>query len=154
MRHLLFALLTGVAALVGAKASRRASNRLWYRALEKAPWTPPDRTFGIVWPLLYSAIAWSGARAWARRDKTALALWGTQLALNAAWSPLFFGAHRSRAALVDVGLTLAAASAYTWRVARSDGAAAAVMAPYLAWLGFAATLNGAVALRNPRLLAG
>ncbi|MBK7862226.1 MAG: tryptophan-rich sensory protein [Archangiaceae bacterium] len=149
-----FALLTALASLLGARASRNAARRPWYLALRKSPLNPPPWVFGVVWPVLYGLIAWSGSRAAVAKDKPALALWGTQLAFNAAWSPLFFGAHRSRAALVDLGLTLASASAYTARIARRDPAAAAMMVPYLAWLGFASTLNGAVVARNPRLLAG
>ena len=48
----------------------------------------------------------------------ALRLWWAQLALNGAWSPLFFGAHRARLALADlVALTVAVAD-YTARRAR------------------------------------
>ncbi|MBL8949901.1 MAG: tryptophan-rich sensory protein [Myxococcaceae bacterium] len=154
MRHLVFGVLVACASLIGAKVSRRAPKRPWYRALRKAPWNPPPKVFGIVWPVLYALMAVSGARAWKRRDRAAVALWGAQLGFNAAWSPLFFGAHRSRAALVDLGLTFASASAYTARVARTDKAAAVMMSPYLAWLAFAATLNGAIVAKNPRLLAG
>jgi tryptophan-rich sensory protein len=26
----------------------------WYKELNRAPWTPPDYAFGIVWPILYT----------------------------------------------------------------------------------------------------
>lgn len=153
-----FASLTLAALLVGSSASQRKSRKLWYRALRKPPQTPPDWVFGAVWPGLYSAIAYSGYRIWQKRSaadgKPALALWGTQLATNAAWSPLFFGKHRSRAALADLGVTLATATAYAAKAARVDRAAALLMLPYVGWLAYAGTLNLGIVRRNPKWLAG
>ena len=73
--------------------------------------------------------------------KVALGPQGAQLAANAAWSPLFFGQHHSRAALVDPGLNFASLAAYTAQAAKLDRTSAALMAPYLGWLGYASTLN-------------
>lgn len=151
---LLFSALTTLASLAGARVSNLRSRKLWYRALRKPKQTPPDWLFGVVWPVLYGLIAWSGARAARRRDRASLALWASQLVLNAAWSPLFFGARKSRLAFVDLGLTLATASAYTWRMSKLDKPAAIAMAPYLAWLSYAGTLNGGIVRKNPAFLAG
>jgi tryptophan-rich sensory protein len=151
---LLFSALTALASLAGANVSRRAPKKLWYRALRKPRQTPPDWVFGVVWPVLYGLIAWSGSRAAKKKDRASLALWSSQLVFNAAWSPLFFGAQKSRLALVDLGLTLATASAYTWRVAKTDRPAAIAMTPYLAWLTYAGTLNAEIVRKNPALLAG
>ena len=151
---LLFSAITALASLAGASVSRRAPKKLWYRALRKPRQTPPDWVFGVVWPALYGLIAWSGARTARRKDRGGVALWASQLVFNAAWSPLFFGAHKSRLALADLGLTLATASAYTWRVAKTDRPAALAMTPYLAWLSYAGTLNAGIVRKNPALLAG
>jgi benzodiazapine receptor len=149
--------LTAAASLIGGRVARRPRTKVWYRLLRKPPQTPPDWMFGAVWLALYGLTAYSGYRAWKQRHEAAargtLALWGAQLAFNAAWTPLFFGQHRSRAALVDLGLTFASLAAYMARVARVDRPAAAMMAPYLAWLGFASTLNGGIVRRNPALIA-
>lgn len=150
--------LTAAASVAGARIAKRRSNKLWYRALRKPPQTPPDAAFGVVWPLLYGMSAYSGYRIWQRRDrpgaKASLALWGAQLAFNGAWTPLFFGAHRSRVAMVDLGLNLATLLAYTKRAALVDPTAAWLMAPYVGWLTFAGTLNYGIMRRNPRWLAG
>jgi tryptophan-rich sensory protein len=154
----MFSALTAGASLVGARVTNRRSAKGWYRLLRKPPQTPPDAVFGAVWPVLYGLTAYSGYRAWNRRKvpgaRLALGLWGAQLAANAAWTPLFFGRHRSRAALVDLGVNFATLAGYTARVARVDRTAAALMAPYLAWLAFAGSINLGVVRRNPRLLAG
>lgn len=136
--------------------SRGAPGRLWFRLLRKAPGQPPERVFGPVWTVLYGLIAYSGWRIWnapssPQRDR-ALALWVGQLTLNAAWTPLFFGARRPVAALVDVVALDAAAGAYVATTLDVDRTAALAFVPYLSWLGFATYLNGAIVARNPRPL--
>lgn len=153
----LAALCYGVAAL-GALTmrGRGAPGRLWFRALRKAPVQPPDRVFGPVWTVLYGLIAYSGWKIWTAPSSPernrALALWTGQLALNGAWTPLFFGARRPVAALVDIVALDATASAYVASALDVDRTAALAFAPYLAWLGFATYLNGAIVARNPRPL--
>ncbi len=135
---------------------RGAPGRLWFRTLRKAPAQPPARVFGPVWTVLYGLIAYSGWRIWNAPDsparRRALALWAGQLTLNGAWTPLFFGARRPVAALVDVVALDATASAYAATALGVDRPAALALAPYLAWLGFATYLNGAIVARNPRPL--
>lgn len=123
----------------------RGATREWFDELEKPSFNPPDQLFGPVWTFLYALIAISGARIWrsepgeARTD--ALQLWSLQLALNAVWSPLFFGAKKPAFALADVALLLAAIGAFTRRAADVDRPAAWLMTPYIAWTTFATLLN-------------
>ena len=100
--------------------------------------------FGPVWSVLYTLIGAVGWRLTARPHPGLVALHLTQLGLNAAWTPLFFGAGRRRAALaVSVALDVAIAAEIT-ALARRDRTAAALLAPYLAWSGFATALTAAV----------
>ncbi len=74
----------------------------------------------------------------------ALAAFGAQLVLNAAWSYLFFGLHRPGVAFADIvalWLLILLVVALFWRV---DWRAGALMVPYLVWVGFAACLNFAL----------
>ena len=136
--------LTAGAALAGV-ATMREVNQDWYDGLRKPRLTPPKAVFGPVWSGLYALIALSGYRVWraprSRRRRTALGLWGTQLVLNAAWTPLFFGAHRTLAALVDLIALTSTATAYAAAARKVDKPAALMMLPYLGWLGFAGYLN-------------
>jgi benzodiazapine receptor len=146
---------TLLSAALGARATRR--NKGWYRLLRKSPLTPPDAAFPVVWITLYGLNAVSAARVYRRPPTTpgrsrALALWGAQQALNAAWSPLFFQHHRPRAALADIGLMSAAIAAYAYTASKVDRTAAALVAPYLGWVGFAAFLNKEILRKNPRAL--
>ena len=116
----------------------------WYPSLRKPRWTPPSSAFGPVWTALYAQMAYSARRidrlSDPRRDR-ALALWWLQLGLNAAWSPVFFGARRAGAALTVIGALLPAAAATAVESARIDRTAGLLYAPYLAWSAFATALN-------------
>ncbi len=125
----------------------------WYRSLEKPDWNPPDAVFAPVWTALYALMgvalvlvrrAPSGPAA-----SSAQALFGVQLALNLAWSLVFFGRRDPRAALVVIGLmwiAILATIAQFWRVRRS---AALLLLPYLAWVSLASILNAEIVRRNP-----
>ena len=66
----------------------------WYRALSKPSWNPPDWVFGAGWAVLYAMIAVAGWRVWENAAAEALLIpltvYAVQLALNAAWSAIFF----------------------------------------------------------------
>ena len=146
-----FAAATAAAAFLGSRFTPSGDIGRWYDSLDKPPFTPPNATFPIVWTTLYALMAISAYRVWnAKGDERtgAIALWGTQLALNAAWSPIFFGARRPELALVDLVALLVAIAAYTHSARRIDKPAAWMMAPYLVWVAFAGALNAEIARRN------
>lgn len=153
--------LIGIATVLTAAAGARATQRgkPWYRLLRKSSLNPPDAVFGPVWTGLYAASALSAARVYRAEPSPArsraLTLWGAQQALNAAWSPLFFGQRRPRAALLDLGLLWGTLGAYAWQARKVDPVASALVVPYLGWVSFAGVLNGAVVRKNPKwLMAG
>ncbi len=144
--------LSLLTAVTGAAVNAKLKNRIWYRLLRKSKLTPPDGVFGVVWPALYTLSAISGWRvaraATSRSRNAALGLWGAQLGLNAAWTPIFFGAHRPRLALADLAANTATLAGYTYCATRVDRSAARLMFPYLGWLGFAAILNSEAIRKN------
>lgn len=140
------ALCLGIAAIGGAVTAQSVGG--WYRALAKPPFNPPDRVFAPVWTTLYLLIAVSGWRIWLARGlagaRPALASYAIQLALNLAWSFVFFGAHMIGAALAVIVLLLVAIgvnAAAFWRI---DRVAGWLLAPYAAWVLFATALNFSV----------
>ena len=145
-------LAAGAAALVGNLAAEPREMRRYYRRLDKPSFAPPAKVFGPVWGVLYPAIALSGARVLAAprspRRSTAMALWLSQMALNAAWTPLFFGKRNARAALVDIAALLALTAAYTVAASRIDKPAALLAMPYTGWIAFAGALNQGIVARN------
>jgi len=125
----------------------------WFAALDKPSFMPPGWAFPVAWTLLYIGLGLSLAMILhargARGRALALALFFAQLALNYAWSPLFFAAHKvDLAFLVIVAMiVLAAATALLFR--RIRPVAALLLLPYLAWLCFAAALNFEIGRLNP-----
>ena len=152
--------LVATAGLLGA-GTTQGGRSPWYRSLRKPPFQPPPEVFAPVWTALYALIAYSGYRVYRRpaspQRTRALALWGTQLALNAAWTPLFFGRvrckHHPVASLVDTAALTAAIASYIASVRKLDSPAAVAMVPYLAWSSFATMLNEEIVRRNRRLLS-
>jgi benzodiazapine receptor len=139
-----------VAAAVGGAVTRR-SVATWYLALRKPSWTPPPRAFGPVWMILYAQMAYSAQRVARSSDpgrRRALAFWWLQLGLNAAWTPVFFGARRTGAGAVVICTLLPAVAATAAASARLDRPAGLLYAPYLAWSTYAAALNLEIWRRN------
>lgn len=142
LRRLAFAAGPVLAAAgLGGLGSRNAPQV--YRRLHKPGWAPPAGVFGPVWSVLYVGIGVAGWRLY-RSAPRVRALHLTQLALNAAWSPTFFGVQDKRASLIIIGALDAAVAAEIVALRRTDPTAAALLAPYLAWNGFATALNIAV----------
>jgi len=147
-----FALCFAVAA-AGAYVTR-PEIPTWYAHLAKPSWTPPSWVFPIAWNILYALMAVSLWRLWeaARADRVgagrAIALFLVQLALNAAWSPVFFGLNAIIAGLATI-IFLAIALTATIRAAHHvDRYAAWLLVPYLAWILYATSLNAGIALLN------
>jgi len=117
----------------------------WYESLSRPSWTPPNAVFGPVWTVLYGMMALAAWLVWKEKGFTgarvALTLFAVQLALNVGWSWIFFGLRSPGAAFAEIVLlwgAIALTMVAFWRIHR---AAAILLAPYLAWVGFAAVLN-------------
>jgi tryptophan-rich sensory protein len=88
--------------------------------------------------------------AWGARYRApAVLAFALQLALNLAWSPVFFAEHEMRIALIilvalDVAVLLTVV--LFWKVRRL---AALLLLPYLAWILFATVLNWQFLTLNP-----
>ena len=138
-----FAVLpVAAAAGFGGLASRKAP--VVYQRLAKPPWAPPSSVFGPVWSTLYVAIAVAGWRIHATGSPMTRRLHLTQLTLNGAWPAAFFGSREKRASLVIIAALDLSLGLEVARLSREDRRAAGLLAPYLAWCGFATALNIAV----------
>jgi benzodiazapine receptor len=125
----------------------------WYQGLRQPPWKPPDWLFGPAWTVIFALAALSGAEAWRRapgapQRHTLLALFALNGFLNLLWSLLFFRLRRPDWALVEVGflaLSIVLLMVTLWPYARR---AAWLLAPYLAWVLFATSINLATVRLN------
>jgi tryptophan-rich sensory protein len=117
----------------------------WYASLKKPSWNPPGWVFGPVWTALHAMMAVAAWLVWKRggwaAQRRPLALFLGQLILNAAWTPLFFGLHRPGLAFAEIVLLWLAIAATLVAFRPVSRVAAWLLAPYLAWVSFAAGLN-------------
>lgn len=135
-----------VSALGGLATGTSVSS--WYLTLNRPSFNPPGWIFGPVWAVLYLFIAVAGWRIWrgahCEERKRALTLYGVQLALNLAWSFLFFGLQRPDLGLVDILALLVTITLITVLFWRLDRLAGMLFAPYVAWVAFASLLNASI----------
>jgi tryptophan-rich sensory protein len=117
----------------------------WYQGLAKPWWRPPDWLFGPAWAVLYTLIAVAGWLVWQRDGiGTPILVYLLSLGFNAGWSAIFFGLRRIDWALLWIlGLWLSIVAVIA-TFAPVSTTAAVLLLPYLAWVAFAAALNGSI----------
>lgn len=117
----------------------------WYASLNKPSWNPPSWIFGPVWTALYTMMAVAAWLVWRRGGGAArhraLSLYLVQLALNAAWTPIFFGLKWPGLAFAEILLLLAAIFATMLAFRTASPVATMLLVPYAAWVSFASFLN-------------
>jgi benzodiazapine receptor len=157
MSFLRYALFTVPAILLLGTVSGRISGsgygNAWFDVLAKPAIMPPGWVFGAAWTILYILLGLALALVLHARGASgrglAVALFVLQLLLNFAWSPIFFAYHEVGAAfwtILAMILLSAGAAILFWRIRRAAGL---LMLPYIAWLGFAATLTWQIGALNP-----
>ncbi len=125
----------------------------WYLSLKEPPWKPPDVLFGPAWTTIFALAAIAGVRAWRHATTKAqrewiLILFAANAFFNVLWSLLFFRFHRPDWALAEVSLLWLSILALIVVLGRLSRASGWLMAPYLAWVSFAAFLNLTVVRLN------
>lgn len=121
--------------------------RGWYATLAKPAFNPPSWVFGPVWTTLYILMAvslWLVWRSPAPGARASRIIWFVMVALNAAWSPVFFGLHRPDLALIVIALYLAALVALMRLLRDQSRPAFWLQVPHLLWVAFAGVLNAAI----------
>ena len=126
---------------------------VWYAGLAKPWFNPPNQVFGPAWTLLYLMMAIAFFRILRAAPSqpgraAAIAVFLVQIALNAAWSWVFFAGHSPAGGLAVIVALWAMIAITIAAFARLDAIAAWCLAPYLAWVGFAGLLNLAIYRMN------
>lgn len=120
----------------------------WYQDLAKPTFNPPDRVFAPVWTTLFVLMSVAAWRVWRQggfaHSRTEMAAYFGQLALNLLWSALFFGFRAPGWAFLEIFLLLTAIVVTAVLFGRRDRPAGWLFLPYIAWVAFAAVLNGAI----------
>ena len=126
--------------------------RTWYADLAKPWFAPPNWIFAPVWITLYTLMGIAFYMVWVRggngiRSK-AMALFATQLILNAIWSIFFFGLRSPGAALVEIILLWVFIAMTIVNFNKVSRGAAWLMVPYILWVTIAALLNLSIWILN------
>lgn len=123
----------------------------WYATLNKPSFSPPNWVFGPVWTTLYIMMGLAAYLVYTKKNKetkTALVVFGVQLALNVMWSVLFFGLQSPLYGLICIialWLAIAATIVKFYKISKTAGL---LLVPYLLWVSFASVLNFYVWMLN------
>jgi len=117
---------------------------VWYQNLVKPPGTPPAWVFGPVWSVLYLLMGVAAGMLIRRRAWRVVAVFGVQLVLNLAWTPVFFGTGRIGLALVVILLLWAMLVLTVSMAFRCHRTAGWLLVPYAAWVSCATYLNAGI----------
>ncbi len=139
--------------LTGLLFTTRQALSSWYANLNKPFFTPPGWLFGPVWTTLYLLMGIAAFLLWQkglenRTVRIALLFFLIQLALNALWTPLFFGLQMPLLAFVEIIFLLAAILLTIIFFAKVSALAAVLLCPYILWVAFAAVLNASIWILN------
>ena len=125
----------------------------WYKSLNQSPLTPPSWVFPIAWTFLYALIVASGvvflsARAAAAVRSAGFFYYCAAWVLNISWSQIFFRFRRPGMSFVVILGMLAFIALNIRAFYPVSRLAAWLLVPYLAWVSFAAYLNGYIVFMN------
>lgn len=80
----------------------------WYEGIQKPAWNPPSWLFGPVWSVLYGMMGVAALLVWRkggwRAQGRVLGIFLVLLALDALWTPIFFGMHWIGLAFAEIVL--------------------------------------------------
>ena len=121
----------------------------WYAGLVKPSFNPPNWVFGPVWTTLYLLMAFAVWRilrlpAASAGRRWALSLFFAQLALNAAWSWMFFAGRNPLLGLINIVPQILVIIATIVAFYRIDKMAGWCLVPLAVWVCFATVLNFAI----------
>ena len=122
----------------------------WYKGLNKPSWVPPNWMFPVAWTSIYLLISFAAARVAVLDDNAfAMGFWAIQIALNALWTPVFFGLRRLKGSLpIMAGLWLSVLGCTVTHF-QLDFWAGVAFVPYMLWVTIAAALSLAMYRLNP-----
>ncbi|XP_033629261.1 translocator protein-like [Asterias rubens] len=141
--------------LLGARITgdKNSDNMKWYRGLKRVAWNPPEWVFGPVWTYLYGTMGYASYLVW--RDgggfdgaMVPLGMYGTSLALNWLWTPIFFKFHLKGLAVIEILMYLGATGATAYMFWPISQTASKLLFPLLGWISLASSLTIGVWFKN------
>jgi benzodiazapine receptor len=130
--------------------------RKWYNKLKKPSWTPPGRTIGMIWSILYPMIAISFAYVVINYFRGSvnpfiLSVFTINLGANIAFSPIFFGMKNIPLATIDILIVWITIIAQFFLIWPHSWIIAVLQIPYLIWVSIASTIQLTVFVKNMKI---
>ncbi len=137
----------GLSALLTQSAMQK------FNSLNQPPLAPPSWLFPVVWTVLFVLMGIASSLVYMadvpqEQKKSALTLYGVQLAMNFLWSIVFFNFGAYLFAFVWLLALLAVIIATAVKFRKISEPAAWMLIPYILWVCFAGYLNFAIYLLN------
>ena len=124
----------------------------WYKDLNRAPWSPPNYVFGIIWPILYLLMTISVLLVIFNKKCypycRPITFFILQLILNLFWTTVFFQLQQPIIALIMIVLIIGITAYTALQFYPYSKVASLLLVPYLLWLCVALSLNGYIVLYN------
>ena len=124
----------------------------WYKKIKKAPWTPPDYVFGIVWSVLYLLMFISAYLIFINKKCFpfcyALIIFFIQIAINLSWTTIFFKYKLIHFALFILFVIFSLVIYTYFLFNKINKIASYLLIPYILWLIVALSLNIYIVLNN------
>lgn len=124
----------------------------WCETLNRAPWSPPNYVFGIVWPILYLLMFISFSLVFFNKKCKGLCepllFFLLQLVLNLGWTTIFFRFRQLVAGLIVITAIIGITGYTAYRFYSIDKTASLLLIPYLLWLCVAFSLNAYIVMYN------
>lgn len=145
-----FIICISIPLMVGGIAGFATSSAIgsWYAELNKPSFNPPNYLFGPVWSTLYFLMGISLFLIWQASEsevrKKALRLFLIQLALNFAWSFIFFYFQSPSWAFLEIIILWIFIVLWIVVSLKVSKVAGYLQIPYLLWVSFASVLTGAI----------
>lgn len=127
-------------------------NREWYNSLRQSPITPPNKVFGIVWPILYILLLISFILTIrSKRCKgfcPALIFFIIQMVFNLLWTSIFFAWKQIILGFIFIMIMIILTIVTMVLMRKISLTATYLLIPYIIWLCFAGYLNGYIMVMN------
>ena len=124
----------------------------WYKDLNRAPWSPPNYVFGIIWPILYLLMTISVLLVLFNKKCypycSPITFFILQLILNLSWTTVFFQLRQPLISLIMIVFIIGITAYTALKFYPYSKIASILLVPYLLWLCVAFSLNGYIVLYN------
>ncbi|WP_411895473.1 TspO/MBR family protein [Winogradskyella sp. A2] len=125
-------------------------NEIWYKSLNKAPWTPPGWLFGVAWTVIMICFSiYLSFLFTLRKSKFVIFIFIIAFLLNVSWNYVFFNQHFTSIAFFNlIALTLVIIYLFISFGDDELSKMKYLLLPYILWLCIATSLNGYVVFNN------